>query len=697
MNLITKIAGIIILTCLTFISIQYGNYRFFVNPTLEELELAFVEREMAHSQHLIEQQKEEIEAFSSDWAIWDDAYHFLKGTNNSFIAKNLNDETLKSIGMNGMLWIKPDFKLHFGLLLDKHFAQSPNLLSEFHTQHSTIFEQLIQQGINREDPTSGLLVFNQAVYFIAVQQVLTSDAQGPLAGWLIMIQQVPENLFTAHLSQLDTKTQLNPLDLFASSSTQADIEIPNVIYQADNMRLTANAYLTDIYGKPNILLSSNMPRDIIRRGEHIFNNLFITELSVTFAIAVILFLFLRNHISAPISKLIREIDQAPSLEQVNISDNPRHSGELHALTRMLRAAVDKLNVYLNRQREFQERTNQQNRLLFDLANDKDLSDGHLHHAFYKILSTFVNQTESKRASIWLMDQDMKECECYACFSTSGDNVETGVKVNTNQLTQSLLKKLIRQRSFLTQLNKQVTQNLLGVTIYDMAIISPIILNNQVKGALIAEFEESQIDLPDEDKLFLASLSELCSNSLYAHERKRLQDQLIHLAHHDPLTNLPNRSFFEEIAKKSIARSERDASGFSLLFIDLDKFKPVNDTYGHGVGDQLLKQVAERLKKRIRTSDTVARIGGDEFLILLEQTNDVSNARIIANEILESLSQVFEIEEHKVRISCSIGIALFPSHGNTLDELITASDHAMYAAKESGRSGIVIAETNSLAS
>jgi len=697
MNLITKIAGVIILTCFTFIGIQYGNYRFFVNPTLEELELAFVEREMAHSQHLIKQQKEEIQAFSIDWAIWDDAYDFLNGTNHDFIATNLDDDTLKSIGMNGMLWIKPDFQLHYGLLLDQNFTHSPNLLSEFHTQHGSIFERLIQNNNKRDQPISGLLVFNQAVYFIAVQQVLTSSAQGPLAGWLIMVQQVPENLFTAHLSQLDTKTQLKPLELFSSSSNQVDINESKVIYQADNLRLTANAYLTDIYGKTNILLSSNMPRDIIRRGEHILSNLFITELSVTFAIAVALFLFLRNHISAPISKLIREIEQAPSLEQVNISDNPRHSGELHTLTQMLRAAIDKLNVYLNRQREFQERTNLQNRLLFDLANDKDLSDGHLHHSFYKILTTFVNQTESKRASIWLMDQDMKECECYACFSKSGDNVETGVKVHTNQLTQSLLKKLIRQRSFLTQLNKQVTENLLGVNIYDMAIISPIILNNQVKGALIAEFDESQTDLPDEDKLFLASLSELCSNSLYAHERKRLQEQLTHLAHHDPLTHLPNRSFFEEIARKSLARSERDASGFSLLFIDLDKFKPVNDTYGHGVGDQLLIQVAERLRKRVRTSDTIARIGGDEFLILLEQTNDVGNARIIANEILESLSQVFDIEEHKVRISCSIGIAIYPTHGGTLDQLITASDHAMYAVKESGRSGVVIAKSNSLAS
>lgn len=167
------------------------------------------------------------------------------------------------------------------------------------------------------------------------------------------------------------------------------------------------------------------------------------------------------------------------------------------------------------------------------------------------------------------------------------------------------------------------------------------------------------------------------------ERRRAEARIAHLAHHDPLTDLPNRLLLRDRLGHALAHVKRGAQ-IALHYIDLDRFKPVNDTYGHAVGDALLKAVAERLRKVTREVDTVARIGGDEFLLIQAGVRDTGDAEVLANRLINAMRQECEVEGHRISVSATIGIALAPQHGTSADELMTRSDGALYEAKEQGR-------------
>ena len=175
------------------------------------------------------------------------------------------------------------------------------------------------------------------------------------------------------------------------------------------------------------------------------------------------------------------------------------------------------------------------------------------------------------------------------------------------------------------------------------------------------------------------------------ERKAAEEHMQHMAHYDILTGLPNRTLFADRLQQAIAKARRDKTHLALMFIDLDQFKPVNDMFGHHVGDLLLKAVAGRLQQCLRReSDTVARLGGDEFVVILPEIEAVLDARKVAGKILHALKQPFDIAGHDIRISSSIGIAAYPDHAGDEKQLLKSADEAMYHAKEHGRDRLVVA-------
>lgn len=166
------------------------------------------------------------------------------------------------------------------------------------------------------------------------------------------------------------------------------------------------------------------------------------------------------------------------------------------------------------------------------------------------------------------------------------------------------------------------------------------------------------------------------------ERKEAQARMAEMALHDALTGLPNRNLFSDHLALAIAASRREGARAALLFLDLDRFKPINDTYGHAFGDLLLKQVAGRLTATVRGVDTVARIGGDEFLVLLPGEGD-EGAATAADRLVEAVGRPYLVEGRDIRMSCSIGIAFHPDDALGEIELVKNADEAMYRAKQAG--------------
>ena len=166
-----------------------------------------------------------------------------------------------------------------------------------------------------------------------------------------------------------------------------------------------------------------------------------------------------------------------------------------------------------------------------------------------------------------------------------------------------------------------------------------------------------------------------------------EEWLKHLATHDPLTGLPNRTEFERCCREAMARARRQGHRLAVLYIDLDKFKPVNDTYGHVAGDELLRVLSVRMQQMMRETDIVARIGGDEFSVLLADLDDVSRSYIVACKLLDMLSQPVVSQRGTHTVGASIGISTYPADGNDPQTLLRLADAAMYRVKQGGRSGV----------
>ncbi|MDD2829978.1 MAG: diguanylate cyclase [Sulfuricurvum sp.] len=171
------------------------------------------------------------------------------------------------------------------------------------------------------------------------------------------------------------------------------------------------------------------------------------------------------------------------------------------------------------------------------------------------------------------------------------------------------------------------------------------------------------------------------------EQKKQEDLLHHMANYDPLTNLPNRHLYMTLAQQMLGTAKRQGSKAVVVFLDLDGFKPVNDTYGHEMGDYVLKKVALRLKEQLRQSDAVARVGGDEFVILLSDAYNKGDVHPFLERILKSLKEPFVVNNITITIGASIGAAFYPDDGEDVDMLIRYADMAMYRSKQNGRNQV----------
>ena len=172
--------------------------------------------------------------------------------------------------------------------------------------------------------------------------------------------------------------------------------------------------------------------------------------------------------------------------------------------------------------------------------------------------------------------------------------------------------------------------------------------------------------------------------------KRTQEKLETLANTDGLTGLPNRIFFMKLAEKYMKIAKREKRNAAIMFLDLDRFKPINDTYGHDVGDDILITIAKRIQDTLRLSDIVARIGGDEFLIMLWDIDSVENLEAVVNKLIKvSSAPMVTTKGDQVSVGCSVGVSLYQGGGDTLKDLIKQADVALYQVKEQGRGFFII--------
>jgi diguanylate cyclase (GGDEF)-like protein/PAS domain S-box-containing protein len=216
---------------------------------------------------------------------------------------------------------------------------------------------------------------------------------------------------------------------------------------------------------------------------------------------------------------------------------------------------------------------------------------------------------------------------------------------------------------------------------------PLTSQKGVIGALVVQSYSGDVRYTEQDEVLLQFVSTQIAAAI---ERKQTETWLRHIARHDVLTDLPNRGLFNDRLLAALARTQLVEDRLALLYIDLDRFKQVNDTFGHAIGDLLLREVGHRIGHCVRESDTIGRIGGDEFIVLLNIIKLPEHASMVAEKIRASLSQPFELADQRLHISASLGIAIYPEHGDDKKQLIRHADSAMYRAKKMGGNRFLMA-------
>jgi len=269
-----------------------------------------------------------------------------------------------------------------------------------------------------------------------------------------------------------------------------------------------------------------------------------------------------------------------------------------------------------------------------------------------------------------------------------------------------LMKVLEDGGFRYVRNNLSHQHKTGISLEEIKNKSPQELLGRKKGDIVSEnyrkcllaresiTYEEELNLPGGDRIWLTTLTPIIKENNVSHivgsatditERKRLELELEKHANYDNLTGLPNRKLFFEVLDRKILENERDNRKFALLFIDLDGFKDINDNYGHEVGDEVLIKVSDKLLKCIRKSDTVARMGGDEFTIILRNIKDKTTAENLVKKIHTVLQEVIYIGDNECNIGSSIGISIYPDHGKDSKTLLRNADLSMYEIKRNGKS------------
>ena len=234
-------------------------------------------------------------------------------------------------------------------------------------------------------------------------------------------------------------------------------------------------------------------------------------------------------------------------------------------------------------------------------------------------------------------------------------------------------------------NEQVLDEVFTTLYEESSINTEAVLTTKDKKPITCNMSLSI--LLDENGIIEGYLGFIQDITQQQQAQKLIQEQsnlLKHQAYHDSLTNLPNRALFKDRLEQSMLNAKRNKHRFALLFIDLDQFKSINDSLGHDVGDKVLIKSAKRLQNSLRAGDTLARLGGDEFTIILKDVHESKDIAKVADKIIHAIKEPIEILSHKLHISCSIGISIFPDDANSQENLIKYADAAMYRAKDEGR-------------
>ena len=376
-------------------------------------------------------------------------------------------------------------------------------------------------------------------------------------------------------------------------------------------------------------------------------------------------------------------------QQEDIADRLRLKLSYEGMAEELDNEANQRTRLETRLKREEERTRHKDSQLYELTRDPSISTGDLRAAFEVISARSTQATQCGRISIWLMNSIGTAMRCVHTFDHGEHSTQSRANIEKDECPE-LFEELQQSRAVpISDIRRDV--RLAKVWHYyfkqrdvNAALVVPFRHGYKVRGVVFHEWSGNTRHWTAEEINYASALADFMALALSAADRKQAEEEMRRLANYDHLTGLPNRTLFMDRMEQSLARARRSRHPLALLFIDVDRFKSVNDSLGHNVGDQLLYQIGQRLLECVRTSDTVARLGGDEFTVIVEDCTEQQAVPLTCERILASLAEPILLEGTEVNLGCSIGVSMYPADGSTVQALLQNADSAMYKAKERGR-------------
>ena len=377
------------------------------------------------------------------------------------------------------------------------------------------------------------------------------------------------------------------------------------------------------------------------------------------------------------------------VQQEEIAEKLRLRLSYEGVTEELDNEVNQRTRLQTRLKKEEEQTRYKDAQLYELTRDPSISTGDLRAALQVISSRSTEATQCDRITIWLMNSIGTAMRCVHIYSHGQHTTQTNASIEKEDCPE-LFEELQQSRAVpVPDIRRDV--HLAKVWHYyfkqrdiGACLFVPFRHGYKVRGVVFHEWKGEARHWTAEELNYAGALADFMALALSAADRKQAEEEMRRLANYDHLTGLPNRTLFMDRMEQALARARRSRHPLALLFIDVDRFKSVNDSLGHDVGDQLLHQVGQRLMECVRTSDTVARLGGDEFTVIIEDFSDPQAVTQTCERILTSLLDPMLLGGTEVHLGCSIGVSMYPNDGTTVNALLQNADSAMYKAKERGR-------------
>lgn len=734
MTLRNKTLLIIGATLVSLIGVIYGISSAILLQGFAKVEAQETRQDVKRVQDALIEEITKLDLTTTDWAQWDDTYDFVKDANKIYVTRHLSDVSISRLDLNLMLYVHSSGRIVFSKGYDLKRNKQIPILKNFQKHLSA--KGLLQHS-DIKDFLTGIILLPEGPIFIASRPILNSQSKGPIRGTLIM----GRFLDVARSKRLAEQTQLSvtlhrfnapnmPPDFQAVRSFLSWAQSPTLVRPLSPETVAGYTIIKDIYGKPAILMRVDRPRPIYKQGQASIRYLIFSLLVVGLVFGVATLLILEKLILARLSRLSTNVQSIGTSGDLSTRVIPiSGKDELSSLGSTINEMLEALERSLHDRRKREDRFYKQNRILAELAKHKTLDRGNLNASLREITQAATRTLEVERASVWLYNDEHSKLHCLDLYEQSIDQHSEGIELAA--VNYPIYFRALEEERTLAAVDANTdprTKELsecyfspLGIT---SMLDAPIWLNGQTVGVVCHEQVGASRQWCLEEHNFAASVADLVSLAIEASERKRSQQELrlahaqleirvgertaelakanvelqaevierkiaeaklIHDAFHDSLTDLPNRALFIERLGRVIERTKRLKNYFfAVLFLDLDRFKVVNDSLGHSLGDQLLIGFARRLEIYLRSIDTVARLGGDEFVILLDDIKDIKDATQIADRIQKELTLPFNLSGYEVFITTSIGIALSTTGYDQPEEILRDADTVMYRAKALGK-------------